>query len=313
MEAIDRFWDVSKLLTRDTNIKPEAANEFDDETRVAIKDYWLTSVKILIIGAGGLGCELLKNLAMLGIKNIDIIDLDTIDVTNLNRQFLFRKKDIGQWKSNVAAEFVRSRVPGCTITPHTKKIQNFSKEFYSQFDIFIAGLDNIEARRWLNQMIHSLVEFDENFEPVQGTQKAIIDGGTESFSGQARIIIPYKTACFDCTLNTMSNSNVFNFCTIAETPRIPEHCIAYIMLILWDKFWNSPERLAAGHQKRDYDTDSELDMQWIYEQSLARGKAKGIEGVTYNLTLGVVKNIIPAIASTNAIIAAACATETLKL
>ncbi|KAI9375485.1 hypothetical protein BJX61DRAFT_493910 [Aspergillus egyptiacus] len=258
----------------------------------------LEDSKILVIGAGGLGCEILKNLALSGFKDIHVIDMDTIDISNLNRQFLFRQSDIGKPKAEVAAAFVERRVKGVKITPYVGKIQDKDEDYYMQFKIIVCGLDSIEARRWINSTLVGMVDMD-NPESL----KPLIDGGTEGFKGQARVILPSLTSCIECQLDMHAPRPAVPLCTIATIPRQPQHCIEWAHQIAWQE----------KRKDDSFDSDDMEHIGWVYNAALERAKEFNISGVTFQMTQGVVKNIIPAIASTNAVIAAATTSEALKI
>lgn len=274
---------------------------------------------MLVIGAGGLGCELLKDLALVGFRHIEVIDMDTIDYSNLNRQFLFRPSDVSFSKAERAAAFINKRIPGVKVVPHHGKIQDMNDDFYNKFHVIISGLDSILARRWMNEKIFELAskkinpengmetdEWDDN------TRIPFIDGGTEGFLGNARFIYPHKTPCFDCVDLFPAQQHVYQMCTIVNTPRQPEHCIAWAK----DKAWEdeAPFGKTESGEAIKIDGDEPKHLKWCLEKAIEHAQRFNIptEKLTYKLTQGVVKNIIPAIAATNAIIAATCANEAFK-
>ncbi|XP_063952349.1 NEDD8-activating enzyme E1 catalytic subunit-like [Lytechinus pictus] len=296
-----RWTHIRKLLERSG---PLATPEFEPSSELL--GIMLEHLKVLVIGAGGLGCEILKDLALSGFRNIDVVDMDTIDLSNLNRQFLFRTKDVGKAKATVAADFINDRVAGCKVTPHFDRIESFDESFYRQFHLIICGLDSIVARRWMNGMLLSMVGYDDEGNMDPDTIKPMIDGGTEGFKGNARVIMPGMTPCIECTLDLYPPQVNFPMCTIAHTPRLPEHCIEYAKVLLWPQ----EEPFGAGVI---IDGDDPSHVQWIFEKAQLRADEFNINGVTYRLTQGVVKRIIPAVASTNAVIAAQCVTEAFKI
>lgn len=142
------------------------------------------------------------------------------------------------------------------------------------------------------------------------------------FKGQCRVILPTISACIECTIDLNVPRAAVPLCTLASTPRQPEHCIEYASIVEWPRVFGDSKKL---------DNDDPEHVTWLYEVASKRAAEYNIQGVTWSLTQGVIKNIvrrafrhlqhglacvvsqIPAIASTNAIVAAASCNEAFKI
>lgn len=130
----------------------------------------------------------------------------------------------------MAARFVEERVKGVIINPYCGKIQDKDEDYYLQFNIIVCGLDSIEARRWINATLVGMVD-EDNVDSL----KPLIDGGTEGFRGQSRVILPTVTSCIECQLDMHAPRAAVPLCTLATIPRQPQHCIEWAHLIAWEE------------------------------------------------------------------------------
>eukprot|EP01094_Clydonella_sp_ATCC50884_P011956 TRINITY_DN2180_c0_g1_i3.p1 TRINITY_DN2180_c0_g1~~TRINITY_DN2180_c0_g1_i3.p1 ORF type:complete len:684 (+),score=206.25 TRINITY_DN2180_c0_g1_i3:131-2182(+) len=175
----------------------------------------LHAAKVLVVGAGGIGCELLKNLVMTGFHNIEVIDLDTIDLSNLNRQFLFRREHIDKSKAEVARETVASFNPHAKIVAHHGNIkeERFGVEYFKGFVLVFMALDNLEARKHVNRL-------------CLAADVPAVESGTRGYIGQVQVIKKGVSECYEC-VPKQSDEKSYPVCTIRNTPSKPIHCIVW--------------------------------------------------------------------------------------
>jgi len=174
----------------------------------------VSKAKLLVVGAGGIGCELLKNMVLTGFKYIEVLDLDTIDISNLNRQFLFRRAHVDKSKSEVAAQVVGEWRPDVKIISHHGNVKDskYGVEFISQFDCVVNALDNLEARRHVNRL-------------CLAANKPLLEAGSTGHLGQVTVIKKGETECFEC--QAKPTQKVYPYCTIRSTPEKPVHCLTW--------------------------------------------------------------------------------------
>ncbi|KAJ3203154.1 E1 ubiquitin-activating protein uba2 [Entophlyctis luteolus] len=201
-----------------------------DAARAVGVDAWSAASRsrILMVGAGGIGCELLKDLVMSGFRDIHIvstlpietpaqllhglaqIDLDTIDVSNLNRQFLFQKQHVNKSKAQVAAEAAKRFNPNVSIVSYHNSIfePKFGVEWFRSFDLILNALDNIPARKHVNMM-------------CRAANRPLIESGTAGYLGQVSVHLKVgsEISCFQlkaASENTIDAVDTSSLCCVGE-------------------------------------------------------------------------------------------------
>ena len=147
----------------------------------------LSAARVLVVGAGALGNEIVKNLALVGVGHISIVDMDTIERSNLARCIFFRESDEGMAKSEVLAREVKRLNSEIETSFYTCPVQELGDAFVADFTLVIAGLDNREARVWLGSA-------------VRRVGKVWIDAAIEGLMGSVQTFTP-DGPCYACSMN----------------------------------------------------------------------------------------------------------------
>lgn len=197
----------------------------------------IQSARIFVIGAGAIGCELLKNFALLGVGSqqdgsIVVTDPDIIEVSNLNRQFLFREKHLRKPKSVTAAAAAIHINPAMKghIVPKLDKIhkgteETYSLQFYKSLSCITNALDNVQARRYLDgQAVRARV--------------AMIDSGTLGTKGHVQVVLPDKTETYSST-NDPEDTTEIPHCTLKMFPEEALHCVEWAKDLFMQLFCQS--------------------------------------------------------------------------
>lgn len=207
----------------DTFNRSELNSRYDEQIAIFGQETQnkLKNLNVFLVGAGALGCEFLKEFALMGVSTdqglLTVTDNDHIEISNLNRQFLFRMKDVKKEKSKVASNAVRefnkdfkTRDLQVLVSPENTK--TFNNEFWNKQDFIINAVDNIKARKYIDNM-------------CTWYGKPMIDSGTLGTKAHSQVIYPHVTNCYN-DMQDVPEDGV-PMCTLHNFPSTIEHCIEF--------------------------------------------------------------------------------------
>jgi len=240
------YYDATECLPDDCDKLTEkecapTGSRYDGQVAVFGREFQkkLGSLRYFIVGAGAIGCELLKNFAMVGVGagdkgRIYVTDMDLIEKSNLNRQFLFRPWDVQKPKSTAAAAAVKVMNSDMNITsfenrvgPETERF--FDDEFFDKLDGVANALDNIDARIYMDRRC---VYYN----------KSLLESGTLGTKGNVQVVIPKLTESYSSSQDPPEKS--IPICTLKNFPNAIEHTLQWARDMFEGLFRQSAENAA---------------------------------------------------------------------
>jgi len=221
-------FEASDLLLNNPTIDYNTNSRYISQEKIFGKNK-INESTIFVVGSGAIGCEHLKNFSMMGC-NMIVTDMDTIERSNLSRQFLFRNNDIGKLKSVIACEKAKIMNPNIKIIAHQNKVDSnsvntYNEQFFDNITCVANALDNVTARLFVDSLciMH---------------KKPLIESGTLGTKCNVQTIIPYLTESYGSSVDPPEQS--IPICTLKNFPYLIEHTIQWARDLFQGLFTNGP-------------------------------------------------------------------------
>jgi ubiquitin-activating enzyme E1 len=236
-------YDIFETLPRGEGVDRTPQNSrYDDQILVYGREVQekLKKVNTFMVGAGALGCEYIKAFALMGVGcsaegRVAVTDNDNIEVSNLNRQFLFRKNNVGDSKSKVACEIAHDMNNHLNVKDYQTRVGSdteavFNDQFWEKLDFVVNAVDNIKARLYVDQRC------------VWYT-KPLLESGTLGTKANSQMVIPFKTQCYGDSQDPPEEA--IPMCTLRNFPNQIEHCIEWGRDLFSKFFYDTPNDTAS--------------------------------------------------------------------
>jgi ubiquitin-activating enzyme E1 len=235
-------YDIFDSLPKEEVNRAPMGCRYDDQILVYGREVQekLGKLNTFMVGAGALGCELIKAFACMGVGcspqgQVSVTDNDNIEISNLNRQFLFRKNNVGHSKSECACTIAKDINPALNVKDYQTRVGSdtealFNDAFWEKLDFVVNAVDNIKARLYVDSR-------------CVWYAKPLLESGTLGTKANSQMIIPYKTQCYGDSQDPPEES--IPMCTLRNFPNQIEHCIEWGRDLFSKFFFDTPNDAAS--------------------------------------------------------------------